>query len=96
MFSGPVKIVQPFPRNVFELQGNSASVTCVAEGRPDKVQFVRRNLAGIFEKLTNTSRVYTIIKAGGGKNKNIGIMQLLDYCQWQHCTQAHFTDVVMT
>ena len=67
MFSGPVKIVKPFPRNVFELEGTPASVTCVADGGPDKVQFVRRDHAGTFLKLTNESRVYTIVKVEGGE-----------------------------
>ena len=59
--------MEPFPRNVVKIEGESASTTCVAEGETDNVQFVRRNHLGVFVKLANDSRVYMTSKTEGGK-----------------------------
>ena len=67
LISEQVKIASPFPSNIYIVEGEPATVACIAVGNPDEVQFVRRNELGKFGKLLNTSRVYTTSRIEKGK-----------------------------
>ena len=67
LIAGQVKIVKPFPQNIYPIEGEPASATCIAEGPHDKVQFVRRNQFGLFRKLAESDRVLTTNKTTGGR-----------------------------
>ena len=65
MFSFPdgFGIQEPFPENIYPIEGNSAQVTCVAFDSsglktPERIQFVRRDKFAHYTNVTATDNNY--------------------------------------
>ena len=65
MFSFPdgFGIQEPFPENIYPIEGNSAQVTCVAFDSsglktPERIQFVRRDIFARYTNVTATDNNY--------------------------------------
>ena len=61
-FSAVLKIVKPFAKNVFPIEGQSAAVTCIAYDdqnvtKPIKIDFMRGDNYGGYKKLEQGPRV---------------------------------------
>ena len=65
-----IKIVQPYPPNIYPIEGTAASITCIAEGETDEVRFVRRTQSGRFAKYPESERVFTSNYTKGGTAYN--------------------------
>jgi len=55
-------IVEPFPENIYPIEGTSAQVTCVAFDSsglkiPERIQFVRKNKFARYTNVTETENI---------------------------------------
>ena len=55
-------IVEPFPENIYPVEGSSAQVTCVAfdsSGKkiPERIQFVRKDTLARYTNVTETENI---------------------------------------
>ena len=62
-FPGGFGIQEPFPENIYPIEGNSAKVTCVAFDSlglktPERIQFVRRDKFARYKNITATDNNY--------------------------------------
>ena len=56
-------IVEPYPENIFPIEGTSAKVTCVAFDSsgvktPDRIQFMRKDQYARYTNITATDNIY--------------------------------------
>ena len=56
-------IIEPFPENIYAIEGTSVQVTCVAfdstgKKTPDRIQFMRKDQFARYTNITATNNIY--------------------------------------